>query len=166
MTYPYNDEYMTYDFDEHRYILTPKAVLDKLNIDLIERLNPGGSATRERVPHQFLDEISDIIYSQIYDYSSQPSIQEYQIAKIPSARRVIMDAMLKQVDYSLVNGFLDQYSGIDLKKNSKVDGLSSRYLAPRAKSKLSNPLIETGVPLLYAGKYSMIFKPHYEEEGY
>ena len=166
MTYPYDDEYMAYDYDEHRYILKPQATLDKLNLNLIERLNPGGAVDRARVPHQFLDEISDIVYSQIYDYSSQPLIQEYQIAKTPSARKVIMDAMLRQVDYSLVNGFLDQYSGIDLKKNSKVDGLSGRYLAPRAKSKLSQPLIETGVPLLYAGKYSRVFKPHYEEEGY
>lgn len=166
MTYPYDDEYLVYDYDEHRYILTPKAVLDKLNLNLLERLNVGGAVNRERVPHQFLDEISDIVYTEIYNYSSQPEIQEYQIAKFPSARKVIMQAMLKQVDYALVNGFLDQYSGIDLKKNSKVDGLSGRYLAPRAKSILSKPLLESKVPLLYAGKYAMIFTPNYEEMGY
>ena len=166
MTYPYDDEYMVYDYDEHRYILTPKAVLDKNNLDLIERLNVGGVANRERAPQMFLDEISEIVYTQIYDYSSQPVIQEYQIAKIPSARNVILKAMLKQVDYALVNGFIDQYSGIDLKKNTKLDGLSGKYLAPRAKSILTKPLIETGVPLIYAGKYAMVFKPNYEEEGY
>lgn len=166
MTYPYDDEYLVYDYDEHRYILTPKAVLDKLNLNLIERLNVGGAVNRERMPYQFLDEISDIVYTEIYNYSSQPEIQEYQIAKLPSARKVIMQAMLKQVDYALVNGFLDQYSGIDLKKNSKVDGLSGRYLAPRAKSILSKPLLESKVPLLYAGKYAMIFKPDYEKLGY
>ena len=166
MTYPYDDEYLVYDYDEHRYILTPKAVLDKLNLNLIERLNVGGAVNRERVPYQFLDEISDIVYTEIYNYSSQPEIQEYQIAKLPSARKVIMQAMLRQVDYALVNGFLDQYSGIDLKKNSKVDDLSGRYLAPRAKSVLSKPLLESKVPLLYAGKYAMIFRPNYEEMGY
>lgn len=166
MIYPYDDEYLVYDYDEHRYILTPKAVLDKLNLNLIERLNVGGAVNRERVPYQFLDEISDIVYTEIYNYSSQPEIQEYQIAKLPSARKVIMQAMLRQVDYALVNGFLDQYSGIDLKKNSKVDDLSSRYLAPRAKSVLSKPLLESKVPLLYAGKYAMIFTPNYEEMGY
>lgn len=166
MTYPYDDEYLVYDYDEHRYILTPRAVLDKSNINLYERLNVGGAVNRERVPEQFLDEISDIVYTAIYDYSSQPAIQEYQIAKLPSARNVILKAMLKQVDYALVNGFLDQYSGIDLKKNTRLEELSGRYLAPRAKSVLSKPLLESGVPLLYAGKYGRIFKPNYEDMGY
>ena len=166
MTYPYDDEYMKYDYDEHRYILTERAVLDKSNINLAERLNHGGEVNIERVAHIFLDEISEFVYSQIFDYSSQPAIQEYQIAKIPSARNVIMRAMLKQVDYVLVNGFLNQYSGVDLKKNSKIDGISGRYLAPLAKSILSSPLGETKVPLLYAGKYAMIFEPKYEEMGY
>ena len=166
MTYPYNDEYMVYDYDEHRYILTEKAVLDKNNINLQERLNVGGEVNRERTPQIFLDSVSDLVYSQIYDYSSQPSIQEYQLAKCPSARKVIMKAMLDQVDYVLVNGFLNQYGGIDLKKGSKLDGIEGKYLAPLSKSKLSKPLVETGTPLLYAGKYSMIFKPDYEKWGY
>ena len=166
MTYPYDDEYMRYDFEEHRYILTEKACLDKLNIVLSERLNYGGESNRERIVNIFLDEISDFVYSQIYDYSSQPYIQEYQIAKIPSARNVIMKAMLKQVDYALVNGFLYQYSGVDLKKNSSIENLSGKYLAPLAKSILSKPLIETKIPLLYAGKYWRIFNPNYEKERY
>ena len=166
MTYPYDDEYMAYDYDEHRYILKPQATLDKLNLNLIERLNPGGAVDRARVPHQFLDEISDIVYSQIYDYSSQPSIQEYQIAKIPSARKVIMDAMLRQVDYSLVNGFLDQYSGVDLRKGTKSPKFNERYLCDRAKSILKNPLIETGIPILYCGKYPYIFKANYKKDNY
>jgi len=166
MTYPYNDEYMVYDYETHRYILTEKFCLDKMNLDLQERLNLGGGANRERVPQIFLDEISEFVYSQIYDYSSQPLIQEYQIAKYPSAREVIKKAMMNQIDYALVNGALYQYSGIDLKKNTKIDGMSGKYLSPLAKSILSNPLIETGTPLLYAGKYSMIFKPKYKEMEY
>lgn len=166
MTYPYNDEYMVYDYEEHKYVLTEKAVLDKGNINLYERLNVGGGANAERVAQMFLQEISDLVYAQIYDYSSQPLIQEYQIAKCPSARRIIMKAMLKQIDYVLVNGFLNQYGGIDLKKNSKLDGLDGRYLAPLSKSVLSNPLAETGTPLMYAGKYPFIFRANYEKEGY
>ena len=166
MEYPYNDEYLVYDYENHRYILTERAVLDKLNTNLVERLNVGGSANKERAVNAFLDEISELVYSQIYDYSSQWEIQQYQIAKVPSARNVIMRAMLKQVDYVLLNGFINQYSGVDMKKGSIMQGFSGKYLAPLSKSILSNNLTETGVPLLYAGKYSMIFKPNYEEENY
>ena len=166
MTYPYDDEYMKYDYDEHRYILTARAVLDKSNLNLSERLNVGGAVNRERTPDIFLDEISEIVHSEIYDYSTQPKIQEYELAKYPSAREKIMKAMLRQVDYALTSGFLDQYSGIDLKKNTKLDGLSGRYLAPRAKKILTQPLSENGTPLLYAGKFPSIFKPDYEKMGY
>lgn len=166
MTYPYDDEYMKYDYDEHRYILTEKAVLDKNNTSLIERLNYGGEVNKERVANIFLDEVSYLLYNEIYDYSTQPYIQEYMIAKCPSARNIIMNAMLKQVDYVLVNGFLNQYSGVDFKKNNKLEGISGKFIAPLAKSLLSRPLIETKVPLLYAGKYAMIFEPDYEKMGY
>ena len=166
MTYPFDDEYMRYDYDEHRYILTERAVLDKNNINLTERLNYGGDANRERIADIFLDEVSEIVYNEIYNYSSQPAIPEYQIAKIPSARNAIMRAMLKQVDYVLVNGFLNQYGGVDFKKGAKMENVADRYLAPLAKSILTRPLIETKVPLMYAGKYTIIFEPHYEEWGY
>lgn len=166
MTYPFDDEYMRYDYDEHRYILTERAVLDKNNINLTERLNYGGDVNRERIADIFLDEVSEIVYNEIYNYSSQPAIPEYQIAKIPSARNAIMRAMLKQVDYVLVNGFLNQYGGVDFKKGAKMENVADRYLAPLAKSILTRPLIETKVPLMYAGKYTIIFEPHYEEWGY
>lgn len=166
MKYPFNDEYMIYDYEEHRYILTPQAVLDKLNIDLAERLNVGGQSNNERASNMFLEEISNIVYSAIYDYSSQVPIIEYQLAKYPSARKRIMKAMLKQVDYALVNGVLNQYSGVNLQKNTIIDNISDRYLAPLSKSELLKPLDESGQPILYCGKYSIVFKPKYEEEGY
>lgn len=166
MAYPYDDEYLIYDYENHRYILTERACLDKLNINLGERLNVGGLANKERAVKSFLDEISDLVYSQIYDYSNQWQIQEYQIAKMPSARNVIMRAMLKQVDYVLLNGFINQYGGVDLKKGTSMGDLSGKFLAPLSKSILCKDLIETGIPLLYAGKYPMIFKPDYEKENY
>ena len=166
MNYPYDDNYMKYDYEEHRYILTEKAVLDKNNISLSERLNVAGAVNKASLPNKFLDEISEIVYTQIYDYSSQPEIQKYQLAKIPSARNIIMKAMLRQVDYALVNGFLDQYSGVDLRKGTKSPKFDERYLCDRAKSILKNPLIETGIPILYCGKYPYIFKANYKKDNY
>lgn len=165
MTYPFDDEYMRYDYDEHRYILTERAVLDKLNINLYESLNSAGVVNKERAPQLFLDEISDFIYSQVYDYATQWEIKEYEMAKLPSARKNLMKAMLKQIDYVNTSGLLYQYCGIDLKKNTKIDGMSGRFLAPLAKSALTKTL-ENGVPLLYAGKYPYIFKADYEKYNY
>ncbi len=46
MNEPYSDAYMRYDELKHRYILTPKCVLDELGIDMEARLSAKGSAIK------------------------------------------------------------------------------------------------------------------------
>lgn len=43
MNEPYSDAYMHYDELKHRYILTPKCVLDELGIDMEARLSAKGN---------------------------------------------------------------------------------------------------------------------------
>lgn len=171
-TYPYDDEYMKYDYNKHRYILTPKCILDELNINLNERLNTRGANNKENYAQQVLDQISLQIYNFIYSHNSQWLFTQKILAKAPSARFVIKEAMKQQIMYFLMNGQIDKYSGVDLRKNTALNPNSIRgdiAIDPQAIIFLENPLQETGLSLLYRGRYMSIFAnkmPNYQEENY
>lgn len=169
-TYPYSDEMMFYDYTKHRYILTPKCILEELNIDLAERLNTAGSNNQENAPKFILDLISMQIYNFIYSFSSKYLYVQWLLAKMPSARDILKECMKQQVLYFLINGQVDKYSGLDFRKNNalelgKIRGLAS--IDPIAYTMLQQPLYETGVSLLYTGRYPVLFKmPKYKEDNY
>jgi len=165
-TYPYDDDYMTYDFDTHKYILTNQAVLDDLNINLITTLDPTNSASAQGNVQKFLKRISDIIYREIYKVSTNMYWVEYCMAKCPSARQKIKDAMEEQIESFMFNGDLSVYSGIDMKKNTVMPDISNRILCANARAILEQPLIETGLPLLYSGFYNVYFTVDYTANEY
>lgn len=154
MTYPYDDETMVFDIDEQRYILTPKCVLDELNIDLNTILEPMGSASRANNATRFLDRISMIVYTQIWARSIYNDVQTKLIKYASSARKIIKDAMKEQVEYFRFNGDLSVYSGVDFRKNTKMENATDRVLAPMAKMILEKPLRETKMSLLFPGEYT------------
>lgn len=167
MNYPFDDDYMIYDFDSHRYVLTPKCVFDELNVNLAQRLNVTGSANAQIAPNQVLNQISTTVYSEIYDRSNQNEIQEYALAKCPSLRKIIKEAMKQQVLYFLFNGDVSVYGGVDVKKGTKAPSYNDRILAPMAEKILSRPVKELGgVSILYGGHYPIVVKLDYETENY
>lgn len=163
---PYDDEYMFYDWDNHRYVLTPKAIIDNVGEDLSIILNKGRSVNTQMLPQMFLDEISDFVYNDIYAHSNQNDIQEFYLAKLQTTRKIIFRAMLEQAKYTLVNGLLQQYAGVDLKKNTKSPDFTDRLLSPRARQILSREIPELGVPITWQGHYALIFKVDYETNKY
>ena len=166
MTYPLSDEYMNYDFEEHRYILTPKYVLDKLGIDLKMRLNMSGAYSEENLASAVLDQISREIYQYIYEQSNQNDFQEYMLAKTESGRKVIKDAMREQVLYFLANGDLSQYAGVNVAKGNVMPEFYVRNISPNAKKVLTRILKEIGTSIVFEGHYPFIFKKDYEKLGY
>ena len=44
-----------------------------------------------------LENISDEFYNEIYNYASDYTVPEYVMAKCPSARPIIMQALIEQV---------------------------------------------------------------------
>lgn len=167
--YPYGDDAMVYDLDEHRYILTEQCVLKELNINLGVRLNSRGSATVQKVPSEILDQISQTIYGEIYKCSIFNDFQEYLLAKMPSARKIIKEAMKQQVLYFLVNGDTSRYSGIDIKNSKALDLKVLRnksVLDPRTEQILWKPIKETGLSILYSGYYSINYDFSYEKDNY
>ena len=166
MEYPYSDEYMIYNKTRHRYILTEKAVLDDLNIELGEVLAGANTARREREIQKFLTYISNLVYREVYKYNEQRDLVEYILAKCPSAREKLKQAMEEQIEYFMFNGDISVYSGVDFKKGTKGQSVADRVLSPNARDLLLEPLTETKVPILYCGKYGILFTPKYEEENY
>lgn len=177
MTYPqnnpYNDEYMTYDERAHKYRLTPFAVREFLAVDLSDRLNARGMTDKAAAPVAFLRVISDEIYAYIYSCNVNNLVQEFLAAKHPAARNILMEAMLAQVTYTLLNGDISALSGVDIRKGMVMDrnALKAARIAPVAIDVLSKDL-DTTVPSLcyrganFGGLWSTMTFPAYEKEGY
>lgn len=168
---PLTDETMIYDYKKHRYILTPKCVLDELNENLFERLNTRGCANVENLAQNVLEQISLQIYNFVYSHTSQRLFLQKVLAKSPTARELLKEAMKQQVLYFLINGQIDKYSGVDLRKGTamaKEDLRGERAIDPQAITILQEILPETKVSMLYRGRYNSILTspPDYEKEGY
>lgn len=166
---PYNDERMTYDYYEHRYVLTPDHVRNELNIDLESRLNTHGSANRSTVAVAYLKRVSREVYNFIYAHNDQ-SLLEYLCAKSDTARRAICSAMEEQLLYWLANGDVALLPGVDSKRGTYADMrvIKSATIAPNAQSVIRNTILpETNTTLIYAGYYNVFIDlPAYETEGY
>lgn len=163
---PYNDEYMVYDYKVHRYVLTPKYVAEQMNIDL-SLIKPMGAVAKENIPQEILRKISRTVYTQIYAVSNQNKRQEWELAKYSSARPIIMQAMADQLEYFMINGGLENYSGVDIRKGRKMQNFYDRILCENARLTLERELEETGRSIMYTGSVPQWFRyGNYEQDQY
>ena len=117
--FPYNDEYMEYDYRSHRYILTSKAVSDILGENLDTIMANNDPITR----NAFLRETSDSVYEYILSASQSPDYIEYILAKDGSMRQTVQEMLVSQVKYSLINSSIENYSGVNMSKGQYIDNL-------------------------------------------
>ena len=152
-TYPYTDTEMTYDDAQHRYILTPEYVTTKTGIDLNAVLNPGFTTNPQQLVQHWLDQLSSEIYTWIYEQNANNVMQEYFLAKTPTLREYIKNAMLQQVLYVLKNGDLNMYSGVNVKTGQIMDKnlLVQVAIAPNAQRELNRIVPELGIAITYSG---------------
>lgn len=115
--FPYNDEYMTYDFRKHRYVLTEKAVFDELGENLDVVLVNSDPVSR----NAFLNKVSRIVYGYIKGNSSSWEYIEYIMAKDGRLRDTIKSMLISQVEYMLGDGAVSNYSGVNLAKGQFLD---------------------------------------------
>lgn len=115
--FPYDDEYMTYDYRLHRYVLTDKAVFDILGENLNVMLVNAEPVTK----NAFLKKVSNTLYEYILSASQSPDYIEYIMAKDGDLREMIQDMLISQTEYMLTNGAVDSYSGINMAKGHFVD---------------------------------------------
>lgn len=140
--YPYSDEYMIFDEESKRYVLTSKYVLEKLGVDLEGALSERKAVNAQILANRFLVEVSDDIYEFIHSHSLYTVEQDYIIATVPSLRGIIQKAMGQQFVYSRLNGLLG-YSVETEKQNNRI--------CPKAKDTLGQIVPELGHSILYTG---------------
>jgi hypothetical protein len=132
--YPLVDNNMTYDYVNHRYILTKEYVLQNLKIDLDSKYNGDGNAV--------LEDISCQVYDFIHQFNSNTLMQDFIIAKTYGGREIIKEAMTKQLKYVLVVGNL-RYS-MDIHKRAL-------WFDEGAQNTLYKTIPEIGTTICYTG---------------
>lgn len=135
--YPLTDEFMKYDYDTHRYVLTEKDVFENLGINLSARVkNP-------TAVNSLLDRVSKQVYDYIHEYNANNTLQDFIIAVTESGRKIIKSAMEEQLIYIMTVGDLSRST--DLNKRAL-------WFDENARRELSQPLCEIGCSIIYTGK--------------
>ncbi len=142
MIYPYSDEYMTFDEESQRYVLTNKYVFEKLGVDLEGALSERKAVNAQILANRFLVEVSDDIYEFIHLHSFYTERQDYLIATVPSLRNIMQKAMGQQFLYSRLNGLLGYSSELEKQQHR---------ICPKAKDTLGQIVPELGRSILYTG---------------
>ena len=140
--YPYSDEYMTFNEESRRYVLTLKYCEEKLGVDLMSALAERKGINPQILANHFLEEVSDDIYSFIHSHSLYTDYQDNLIATVPSLRGIVQKALGQQFLYSRLNGLLG-YSAETEKQQNRI--------CPKAQGTLSQIVPELGRSILYTG---------------
>lgn len=145
---PKTDNYMTYDKDAHRYVLTDAYVLDKLNIDLYAYSED--VANRGNVSEQIRRKASDQVYDFVYSNCIQKYRRERMLALNDTCRSMLMRAMGCQIEFLCENG------------NPALDASAVTMISPEAYLALQS------VPgVLFAGAEALEdITPDYTTEDY
>ena len=163
--YPYDDNYMQYDYRMHKYVITDKAVFDLLGENLNTILVDPEPTTKDA----FLRGVSNDVYEYILSASQSPDYIEYLLAKDGSLRQTIQDMLLSQVKYSLINSTLADFSGVNMSKGHYIDSLDvmrgDRAVSNTVVRKSNAILPRYGHCLRYSGTLPHI-SPKYLYVGY
>lgn len=169
----YNDTYMRYDYDAHRYVLTTDYAAEKLNIDLVARINPTGSIDRAQAAVLLLERASQNVYSYIYECGGDNDVQEWILGTDPQARALICDAMGEQLMYLLANGDLGLVAGVDgaTMSGAGQSAFAEARVAPNTKAILQRNLTAYGCPIIFLGRFPIphgdrVRLPAYAEDNY
>lgn len=137
MNYPYNNEDMVYNYETHRYVLTPGYVKEKMGVDVEARYKIPGAIIA------ILETVSEICYGYMHEFNNTV-MQDYIVAKTESGRNLIKQAMRSQTYDALLNGIFDTGAS---KEEREL------WISQGAKRALDNTLIpEIGTVITYTGR--------------
>lgn len=138
--FPLVDEYLTYDYATHRYVLTEKDVLENLAIDLNADFRPDVKNSVEK----FLKQVSTLVYGYIHSFSVNNLMQDFIIAKTEMGRKFIKEAMEQQLIYMLEVGDLSRSP--DMNKRAL-------WFDDNARRTLEQTIPEIGTTILYMSQF-------------
>lgn len=139
---PYSDDFMIWDENTHHYILTEKALIEKVGINLRARMGDRSLITPEIAIKSFATTVSDMIYQFIHEHNIDNARQDFFIGSVPELRRIVQRAMELQAVYVSVQGNLY----LSTKEDERAVAID--YLA---KSILGTVVPCLGVSILYSG---------------
>lgn len=141
--FPHDDNYMIFDEEIDKYVLTEYAV-NQLGIDLSARVRQKGAVNAEIIVKNTLRQVSMMIYRYLHKHVADDSLQDCIIAKCPSVRPIIRNALEQQLLYYLQVGNL-----------SRATDPEKRLLAidENAKDILDRIIPELGHSLTYTGRW-------------
>ena len=136
---PYEDSLMT--FEDGMYILTEEAVLG-YGIDLREWFAANKAANPETMLHSFLRKASRQVYNFIHKYSIHNDMQDRAFVCLFSARKILYEALLLQVEY---------LASVGNQNNSMNADERAARVSADAVDVLSTTIPEIGRSILYSG---------------
>lgn len=139
---PYSDDYLFYDEITGHYVLTEKALIEKVGLNLRARMGDRSLITPEIAIKSFNTTVSDMIYQFIHEHNVDNARQDMLIATVPELRRIIQRAMELQAVYVSVQG------NLYLSTKPEERAVAIDYLA---KSMLGTAVPCLGVSILYSG---------------
>lgn len=139
--YPYDDEYMIYNKELSRYVLTEKDVLHNLGINLAERVKDQSAI------NSFLNLASMHVYRYIHQFNVNNALQDYVIAHTETGRKIVKEAMEQQLVYLSMVGDLSRSA-------DKEERLS--WFDENAKEILMRTIPEIGCSVCYAGNLRIL----------
>lgn len=142
-TYPYDDDFMTFDGVTGQYVITEKALLSR-GIDIRARLAATSTVSPENVIDTVTKTASEMIYQYIHGFNADNGAQDAIIAQYPPMRERIYRALLYQAVYvcNVGNMYL---SAKPEERAMAIDEL--------AKGVLNMEIPGLGVPIIYAGVF-------------
>ena len=142
MHYPFSDEFMVFNEDEKRYVLTPECVQKRLGLNLMESVNERNAVNQQIALQRVLKQVSNLVYSYIHKFNFRTDLQDYIIEKVPSARIMIQQAMEEQLLYMSMKGDLSRSTDRE-KRELAID--------ETAKEICARVLPELGISIIYTG---------------
>lgn len=141
-TQPYSDDYMIWDENTKHYVLTEKALIEKVGLNLRARMGERSLITPEVAIQSFNTTVSDMIYQFIHEHNIDNARQDMLIATITDLRGIIQRAMELQAVYVSVQG------NLYLSTKPEERAVAIDYLA---KSVLGTAVPCLGRSILYTG---------------
>lgn len=139
---PYSDDYLFYDETTERYVLTEKALVENVGVNLRERMGETALVNPDTAIKSFTRTVSDMIYQFIHEHNVDNRKQDHLISTVPELRQIIQKAMEYQAVYVLNVGNLY----LSVKPEERAVAID--YLA---QSILSTTVPCLGISIIYGG---------------
>ncbi len=141
---PYSDDYLYYDEKTNRYMLTEKALVENVGLNIRARMSDTALVNPEVAIKSFNRTVSDMVYQFIHQHNVNNRAQDCLIATVPELRQIIQQAMEYQAVY------VANVGNLYLSAKPEERAVAIDYLA---QSVLGDVVPCLGYSILYTGVY-------------